>query len=83
MERSKLPREELHAEPAKHLTLEQRMGLFLALVEAQEGAMTVPQSRRDVAERFGVSEARELAIEREVIDGDCAPLGESPSDWPS
>jgi hypothetical protein len=66
-------------EPEKHLTQEQRMDLFRALVEAQDGAMTVPQSRRAVADRFGVSETQVLAIEREGLDGDWPPLGEPPA----
>ncbi len=38
---------------AKTLSLEERMEAFLALVEAQDGRMTVAQSRKAVAERFG------------------------------
>jgi hypothetical protein len=61
-------------ESEKHLTQEQRMELFRALVEAQDGEMTVAQSRRAVAERFGVSEAQVRAIEREGLDGDWPTL---------
>jgi hypothetical protein len=61
-------------ESEKHLTLEQRMELFQALVEAQDGAMTVAQSRRALADRFGVSEAQVRAIEREGLDGNWPPL---------
>jgi hypothetical protein len=61
-------------ESEKHLTQEQRMELFRALVEAQDGEMPVAQSRRTIAERFGVSEAQVRAIEREGLDGDWPPL---------
>ena len=61
-------------ESEKHLTQEQRMELFRALVEAQDVAMTVAQSRRAVAERFGVSEAQVRAVEREGLDGNWPPL---------
>jgi hypothetical protein len=37
------------------------MELFRALVEAQDGAVTVPQSRRAVADCLGVSETQVLA----------------------
>jgi hypothetical protein len=57
------------------LSLEKRMELFLTLVEAQDGDMTVPQSRQMVAERFGVSEQVVRQVEREGLDGNWPPLG--------
>jgi hypothetical protein len=42
-----------------------RKEIFVALVEAQDHAMTVAQSRRAVAERFGLDEAQVRRIERE------------------
>jgi hypothetical protein len=42
--------------PEKLLSEAERKVIFLALVDAQDQAMTVPQSRRAVAERFGLSE---------------------------
>jgi hypothetical protein len=57
------------------LPLEERMELFLALVEAQDGQMTVAQSRKAVAERFGVSERQVRQVEREGLDGNWPPLG--------
>jgi hypothetical protein len=48
--------------------------IFRALVEAQDGAMTVAQSRAAVCERFGVSEAQLRQIEREGLDGEWPPL---------
>ncbi len=59
---------------AKTLSLEERMEAFLALVEAQDGEMTVAQSRKAVAERFGVTEQQVREIEREGLDGNWPPL---------
>ena len=58
----------------KALSLEQRMEAFLALVEAQDGRMTVAESRKAVAHRFGVSEEQVRTIEREGLDGNWPPL---------
>jgi hypothetical protein len=49
--------------------------MFLALVEAQDRSMTVTQSRKAIAERFGVSEQRVRQIERGGLDGDWPTLG--------
>ena len=57
------------------LSQEERMEIFLALVQAQDGEMTVPQSRKAVAERFGVSEQQVRQIEREGLEGNWSPLG--------
>ena len=57
------------------LSLEKRMELFLTLVEAQDGDMTVSQSRQMVAKRFGVSEQLVRQVEREGLDGNWPPLG--------
>jgi hypothetical protein len=46
----------------------ERKDIFLALADAQDHAMTVPQSRRAVAERFGLSESQVPQIEREGLD---------------
>jgi hypothetical protein len=63
------------AEHEKTLAVEERMQLFLALVEAQDTRMTVAQSRKAVAERFGVSEEQVRQVEREGLDGNWPPLG--------
>jgi hypothetical protein len=68
------PEEASMDEADKSLTQEQRMELFLALVEAQDGEMSVEQSRRATAERFGVSESQVRKIEREGLDADWPPL---------
>jgi hypothetical protein len=54
---------------------EQRKQVFLALVEAQDGQMSVPASRKATAERFGLTEQQVRSIEREGLDGEWPPLG--------
>jgi hypothetical protein len=56
------------------LSLEQRMEVFLALVQAQDGRMSVPQSRKATAERFNLSEQQVRRIEQEGLDGEWPPL---------
>jgi hypothetical protein len=51
-----------------------RQEIFRALVDAQDQAMTVSQSRQVVAERFGVSESQIRQIEREGLDRQWPPL---------
>ena len=62
-------------EVEKSLSLEQRKEVFLALVRAQDESMSVPQSRKAVAERHGLSEHQVRQIEREGLDGQWPPLG--------
>jgi hypothetical protein len=52
-----------------------RREVFLALVEAQDSGMGVVQSRKLVAERFGLSNDQVRAIEREGMDHQWPPLG--------
>jgi hypothetical protein len=59
---------------ADHLPEERRKEIFQALVEAQDREMSVAQSRRYVAERFGVTEADIRLIEREGVDAQWPPL---------
>ena len=54
---------------------DRRKQAFAALVEAQDGEMSVADSRRAVAERFGLSEAEVLKLERDGIEGQWPPLG--------
>jgi hypothetical protein len=51
-----------------------RKEIFLALVDAQDHELGVVQSRRLVAERFGVSESQVRQIEREGLDRQWPPL---------
>ena len=53
---------------------ERRMEIFRALVEAQDGSMTLLQSRDVVARRFGVTQRQIRSIEKEGLDGDWPPL---------
>jgi hypothetical protein len=51
-----------------------RKEVFLALVMAQDEKMSVEQSRREVAQRFGITEAEVVRIEREGLDNNWPPL---------
>ena len=51
-----------------------RKEVFLALVTAQDGEMAVAQSRKEIAARFGITEAEVVRIEREGLDGNWPPL---------
>ena len=48
--------------------------VFLALVTAQDGEMPVAQSRKEIAQRFGITEAEVVRIEREGLDNNWPPL---------
>lgn len=48
--------------------------IFLALVEAQDHEMSVTQSRKLIAEKFGVSDTQLRQIEREGLDKEWPPL---------
>jgi DNA-directed RNA polymerase sigma subunit (sigma70/sigma32) len=56
------------------LTEDRRKEIFLALVEVQDREVGVVQSRRVIAERFGVSESQIRQIEREGLDQQWPPL---------
>jgi hypothetical protein len=60
---------------AKHLSEEERRAVFLALVEAQDAGKGVVLSRKEVAERFGLSDREVRRIEQEGIDTGWPPLG--------
>jgi hypothetical protein len=51
-----------------------RKEIFLALVEAQDRALSVPQSRKVIAEQFGISEQDVRRIEAEGLEGQWPPL---------
>jgi len=53
---------------------ERRKEIFLALVDAQDHEMSVPQSRRMIAQQFGLSEDQVREIEREGLDKTWPPL---------
>ena len=51
-----------------------RKEVFLALVTAQDAKMPVAQSRKEIAQRFGITEAEVVRIEREGLDNKWPPL---------
>ena len=59
---------------APPLPLDRRKKIFLALVDAQDHAMTVDQSRQFVTTRFGISDQQLRQIEREGMDMGWPPL---------
>jgi transposase-like protein len=59
----------------KNFSPTERKEIFLALVEAQDGHMSVVQSRKEIAERFGISDRQLRRIEQEGVDSDWPPLG--------
>ena len=61
-----------HAEES--LPEPRRKEIFQALVEAQDRRVGVSQSRRLVAQQFGVSESQIRDIEQEGLDGQWPPL---------
>jgi len=56
------------------LTESRRKEIFLALVNAQDQRMDVAQSRKQMVERFGVTESEVRQIEREGMDNHWPPL---------
>ena len=51
-----------------------RKEVFLALVTAQDAEVPVAESRKQIAARFGITEAEVVRIEREGLDGNWPPL---------
>lgn len=51
-----------------------RKEIFLALVEAQDQELSVVQSRKVIAERFGVNDEQIRKIEREGLEQQWPPL---------
>jgi hypothetical protein len=51
-----------------------RKEIFLALVDAQDQKMDVTESRKLMAERFGVTASEIRQIEREGMDNQWPPL---------
>jgi hypothetical protein len=53
---------------------DRRKEIFAALVDAQDHDMNVPQSRKLIAERFGLTDAQVRQIEVEGVDQQWPPL---------
>jgi hypothetical protein len=58
----------------KILSEERRKDIFAALVEAQDQKMTVDESHKEVAKRFGLRLSQVRKIEQEGLDNDWPPL---------
>jgi hypothetical protein len=58
----------------KLTTLERRMEIFQAVVEAQDQDLTAVEARQRVAKQFGVSETHVKQIEEEGLQGEWPPL---------
>ena len=61
-------------EPQQPLSEPRRKEIFAALVETQDQGVTVAQSRKAVAARFGVTVQQVMQVEREGMDNDWPPL---------
>jgi hypothetical protein len=63
-----------HEQMEEPLTEPRRKEIFLALVDAQDHEMTVVQSRKLIADRFGLKDSQIRDIEREGLDNQWPPL---------
>jgi hypothetical protein len=61
-------------QPEIDLPLDQKQAIFLALVQSQDGGMSVATSRTEIARRFSVSENQVKEIEREGLSNQWPPL---------
>jgi hypothetical protein len=61
-------------EQPTELPIERRQAIFHALVESQDGGLTVAASRAEIARRFSVSENQVKDIEREGLSNQWPPL---------
>lgn len=62
------------AEHDRTLSEAERKEVFLALVEAQDQKMEVADSRRAIAEKFGITENQVRRIEQEGLANEWPPL---------
>jgi hypothetical protein len=62
------------AEQDRTMSEAERKEVFLALVEAQDQEMGVADSRRAVAEKFGITENQVRRIEQEGLANEWPPL---------
>jgi hypothetical protein len=60
--------------PTDELSEPHRKEIFLALVEAQDQEMPVAESRKAIAERFGITHEQVVLIERQGLDNEWPPL---------
>jgi hypothetical protein len=64
-----------NSEADRPLSEAERKQIFLTLVQAQD-QMSVAQSRKEIVQRFGITDRQVRKIEQEGIDGEWPPLGE-------
>ena len=64
----------MSAHEANDLPEERRKEIFHSLVSSQDTGVTVLQSRKLIAQQFGVSDSQVRQIEREGIDNEWPPL---------
>lgn len=63
--------------PAKSLTVQQRKSIFQALVTAQDtGTLSIPESKKHVADQFRITREQLDLIEKEGVDKDWPPLSD-------
>ncbi len=62
------------AHEGSDLPEERRKEIFHSLVSSQDTGVTVLQSRKLIAQQFGVTDAQVRQIEREGIDNEWPPL---------
>jgi hypothetical protein len=63
--------------PAKALTVQQRKSIFHALVSVQDaGTLTIPESKKQVADQFRITKEQLDLIEKEGVDKDWPPLSD-------
>ncbi len=60
--------------PEDRFPEDRRREIFLALVELQDRDVPVPRSRKEIGERFGLSDGEVWQIEREGLDNNWPPL---------
>ena len=60
--------------PPNGLLIDYRREIFRALVESQDGGLSVEASRAEMATRYGITEAVVRRIEREGMEKDWPPL---------
>ena len=63
-----------HEQSETDIPVERRRSIFQALVEAQDGGLSVVASRAEVARRFSVTEDQMKEIEREGLANQWPPL---------
>jgi hypothetical protein len=61
-------------DPVESMTVDQRRAIFKALVEHQDGGMTVAVSRSEAAREFSVTLDQVINIEREGLENQWPPL---------